>query len=245
MLLISNLSVSINGQEIVKGITLEVAPGTVHALMGPNGSGKSTLAYALMGHPRYMISSGEIRFQGELIENVSPDKRAQLGLFLTFQQPYAIPGVTVFAFLKAAHEAVGRTVLSVNAFHELLVATLALVGLDDSYAQRPVNDGFSGGERKRLEIAQMMLLKPKLIIFDEIDSGLDIDGLKMVATCIVRLKEENPALSVICITHYQRILDYLVPDVVHVLHNGVLVNSGDARLAHAIEKSGYAGLNVS
>jgi Fe-S cluster assembly ATP-binding protein len=244
MLLISNLSVSINGQQIVNGITLEVAAGTIHAVMGPNGSGKSTLAYALMGHPRYEISGGEIRFCGQVIHDIGPDKRAQMGLFLTFQQPYAIPGVTVFAFLKAAHEAVTSTVMSVTVFTELLGNTLSVVGLSREYADRPVNDGFSGGERKRLEIAQMLLLKPKLVIFDEIDSGLDVDGLKMVAACIAQLKEENPALSVICITHYQRILDYLVPDVVHVMNNGILVNSGDARLARIIEKSGYSGLNA-
>lgn len=241
MLYISDLSVSIADQKILKGVNLTINPGTIHAVMGPNGSGKSTLAYTLMGHPCYQISTGAIVFDGQPINSIAPDKRARLGVFLAFQQPYAIPGVTIFAFLKEAHQAVTGLVMPVKEFQGILELALKAVGLDSGWADRPVNDGFSGGERKRLEMAQMLILKPKLIILDEIDSGLDVDGLSSVAACIAQLKKENPALSVICITHYQRILDYLVPDYVHIMHDGVIVSSGGAAVAQRVEKSGYAG----
>jgi len=242
MLSIFNLWVSINDQAILKGVNLTIGDGQVHAIMGPNGSGKSTLAYTLMGHPHYRVMQGSAKRDDQDLLELSPDKRAQLGLFLAFQNPYAIPGVTVFEFLKCAHQAVTGQVTDVKIFRELLADALVSVGLASAYAERAVNDGFSGGERKRLEMVQMLVLKPKLIILDEIDSGLDVDGLKMVGLSIARLKKENPMLGVICITHYQRILEYLVPDQVHIMRDGVIAYTGDAGLVAQVEKSGYAGL---
>lgn len=241
MLTISDLHVSIDDQAILKGFSLNVAPGTVHAIMGPNGSGKSTLAYTLAGHPAYLVTSGSIVLQDHDLLSLSPDKRSRQGIFLAFQHPYAIPGVTVFAFLKEAYQAVTGTTIEVKPFYDLMVNALARVGLEASVADRAVNDGFSGGEKKRLEIVQMLLLKPKLIVLDEIDSGLDIDALRLVAHAIQTYRDEDDSVSIICITHYQRILDYIIPDYVHIMQDGVIVNSGNAQLARVIEQSGYTG----
>ncbi|HEV2601330.1 MAG TPA: Fe-S cluster assembly ATPase SufC [Candidatus Babeliales bacterium] len=241
MLIISGLQVSVDDTVILKGVDLTVNPGSIHAIMGPNGSGKSSLAYTLMGHPLYTVLQGSIQFCGQVLTELSVDKRAQAGIFLSFQQPYAVPGVTVFSLLKEAHRAVAGKDCSIKEFQDVLADALTSVGLAPSFADRAIHEGFSGGEKKRLEMAQMLILKPKLIILDEIDSGLDIDALKLVAACINRLKTEQPAMSVICITHYQRILDYVIPDSVHVMIDGVIARSGDAHLARSIEHAGYVG----
>lgn len=226
LLTIKNLTVSIEDQEIIKNFNLQINAGSVHALMGPNGSGKSSLANTLMGHPRYCVKSGTIFFNEIDITNFSPDKRAKQGLFLAFQYPQEVPGVQVFTFLKEAQ----------------LCTYLQLLSMDESFAYRNVNEGFSGGEKKRFELLQLLMLKPKLAILDEIDSGLDVDALKIVAQGLAFARKENPNLSIILITHYQRILNYIEPDFVHVMQDGQLVQSGNASLAHAIDKQGYDGI---
>ena len=239
MFLIKNLSVSIDDQPIINDLNLQVAPGTIHAIMGPNGSGKSTLAYTLAGHPNYKIERGSIVFNNQNVTKLPPDKRAQAGLFLAFQHPCEIPGVTVSNFLKEAYAAITTTQISVEEFHQLLQKKMKLLNIDPSFAYRNLNDGFSGGEKKRLEMLQLLVLKPKLAILDEIDSGLDIDALKIVAQGLTQARRENPSMSVIIITHYQRILNYIKPDFVHILMNGNIVQSGDATLAHSLEQRGY------
>jgi Fe-S cluster assembly ATP-binding protein len=239
MLSIANIHVSVDDQLILKGFNLAVAPGTVHALMGPNGSGKSTLAYTLIGHPQYQVTAGTMQWQGIQLNDLSPDKRAKLGIFLAFQQPLAIPGVTVGAFLKEAYQAITGITLSVADFNTLLFNAMAHLGMDQSFAIRCLNDGFSGGEKKRLEILQMLILKPTLAILDEIDSGLDIDALKAVAVGIAQARRDNPTMSIIIITHYQRILDYLTPNYVHIVHDGAVITSGTADLVHTLESKGY------
>ena len=236
---IKNLHVSVDDKPILKGFSLQIAPGTVHALMGPNGSGKSTLAYALMGHPGYHITAGSVFLAGKEITHVAPDKRAHAGLFLAFQHPYEIPGVKVHTFLKEAYQALTGKIVSVKDFHKLLQKKIELLSLDPAFAYRDLNDGFSGGEKKRLEMLQLMVLQPKVAILDEIDSGLDVDALKVVTHAIAQIKQESPSIGFVVITHYQRILNYLQPDYVHILLGGVLSQSGSKEVAYQVEEHGY------
>lgn len=239
MLSIKNLSVTIENHPIITNLNLEVGDGSVHALMGPNGSGKSSLAHVIMGHPRYTVQ-GEIFYGDTDIMSLSPDKRAQLGIFVAFQHPYELPGVTVFQFLKEAYQTRMGTLLEVKQFQEVLVPLLQSVGLDSSFAHRACNDGFSGGEKKRLELVQMLVLQPSLVILDEIDSGLDVDGLSLVADALSFLRKmTDRQVSFVIITHYQRLFKYIKPDFVHIMHNGSLIQSGDYSLIHELEESGY------
>jgi Fe-S cluster assembly ATP-binding protein len=236
-----------DGTEIVKGVDLAVASGEVHAIMGPNGSGKSTLAYAIAGHPAYEITQGQILLDGRDITEAAADERAQAGLFLAFQYPHAIPGVTVTNFLRQAMNAVRKArnggvddPMPVPEFRKLFLAKMDDLKVSRELASRYLNDGFSGGEKKRCEILQMAMLKPELAILDETDSGLDIDALKVVANGVNQLA--GPDLGVLVITHYQRILDYIRPDRVHVLVDGRIVRSGGPELAHELEAGGYAAV---
>lgn len=241
-MIINNLSVTFQDRILLKKVSLAIEPGSLHVLMGPNGSGKSTLAATLMGHPRYQITQGSITFDGVDITTLSADKRARLGIFLAFQQPYELPGVTVFAFLKEAYQARTGKIIDVAEFRTLLHQACACVGLDTSFESRSVNDGFSGGEKKKLEVVQMLMLQPELVILDEIDSGLDSDALNYVAHAIETLRLKNPRTAYLVITHYHRIFASLNPDRVHVLIDGVCVQSGSAELALAIERDGYQSL---
>lgn len=280
MLKLQNLTVQINQQTILKNLSLQVYPGTVHALMGPNGSGKSTLAYTIMGHPSCQITTGNLIFQGQDITDLSIDKRARLGIFLAFQYPQAVPGLKVFNFLKAAYEAFssdnvninkvlpttsldklrdereGANVLgkigadshksmgvSVLEFKQILDSALVTLGLNPELIERDLNDGFSGGEKKRLEMLQLYLLQPKIAIIDEIDSGLDVDALKIVAQVLQACRDRDPEFTIILVTHYRRILEYLKPDFVHIVAHGELVASGTEELSHKIDQAGY-GLYV-
>ena len=246
MLEIRDLHVSINGKEILKGINLTVKSGEVHAVMGPNGSGKSTLAQVLAGHEAYEVTKGEIRYEGKNLLEMPPEARAQEGLFLAFQYPVSIPGVSTAYFLKAALNEIrkhrGEQELDAMEFLELLKERAKLVEVDSSFTNRPVNEGFSGGEKKRNEILQMAVLEPKLAVLDETDSGLDIDALKIVAAGVNKLR--SPDRAAIVITHYQRLLNYIVPDYVHVLLGGKIVRSGDKELAFHLEEKGYDWVKV-
>lgn len=237
LLSIKDLYVRVEDKEILKGVSLNIYPGEVHALMGRNGSGKSTLSYTLMGHPRYSVTRGEILYNGQDLTAMSPDERAKLGIYLAFQYPVAIPGVSVSNFLRAALKAVRGKDVPVKEFRKELKAQMQNLGIQDDFLSRYVNDGFSGGEKKRLEILQMALFKPQLAILDETDSGLDIDALKTVAEGINSMT--GPDLAVLLITHYQRILDYIKPQFVHVMHDGQIVLSGGSELAHQLEAHGY------
>ena len=234
---IEDLHVSVEGKEIVKGLNLIVRKGEVHALMGPNGSGKSTLAHALMGHPRYQVTKGRALFRGQEILALTPDQRARRGLFLAFQYPVGIPGVVMGNFLRSALKARRGEDVPVREFRKLLDETLDLLKMDPAFARRYVNEGFSGGEKKRAEVLQMAMLKPEMAILDETDSGLDIDALKTVAEGIEALR--GAEVGMLLITHYQRILDYVKPDIVHVLYDGRIVKTGGPELAHELEKRGY------
>ncbi len=237
LLAIEDLHVSIESKEILKGLSLSINPGEVHAIMGPNGSGKSTLANALMGHPKYKVTQGRILFKGQDIATVKPDERARMGLFLAFQYPQAIPGVTVLNFLRAALKATRGEEMSVVKFRRLLRDKMSLLKMDESFAQRYLNDGFSGGEKKRAEVLQMSILQPQMVVLDETDSGLDIDALRIVSEGINSLI--SPELGVLLITHYQRILNYVKPQFIHVLADGRIVRSGGPELAHELEARGY------
>lgn len=241
MLKIKNLKASINGKEILKGLNLEVKPGEVHAIMGPNGSGKSTLASVLAGREDYEVTGGSVNFNGKDLLDLSPEARAGEGLFLAFQYPVEIPGVSNINFIKTAVNEVREynklQPLDTKEFMKLLKEKQALVELDGKLANRSLNEGFSGGEKKRNEIFQMAMLNPTLGILDETDSGLDIDALRIVASGVNQLKNKNNAFVVI--THYQRLLDYIVPDVVHVLFDGKIIKTGDKKLALELEKKGY------
>jgi len=241
LLEIKNLQAGIEGKQILKGVDLTVDAGEVHAIMGLNGSGKSTLANVLAGRPRYEVTGGKVTFEGKDLLAMTPEARAREGLFLAMQYPVEIPGVNNIYFLKAALNAIrkhhGEEELDAMEFLQLAREKMKLVGLDDAFMNRGVNEGFSGGEKKRNEIFQMAVLDPKLAILDETDSGLDIDALKVVAHGVNTLKSEKHA--VIVITHYQRLLAYLVPDVVHVLHDGRIVKSGGKDLALQLEQKGY------
>jgi len=237
MLKIEDLQVEIGGQEIVKGLNLEVGKGEIHAIMGPNGSGKSTLANVLMGHPRYEVTGGSITFQGEDIFELEPDERAKLGMFLAFKYPSEVPGVSVANFLRTAVNSVREEELSPMEMYRLLQEKMSIMQMDPKFAERYLNEGFSGGEKKRNEILQMLMLDPKLAIMDETDSGLDIDALQVVARGVNELR--GPEFSAVIITHYQRILRYIEPDHVHVMLDGRLVTSGGKELAEELEEKGY------
>ncbi len=242
---IRNLHVALeDGTEIVKGVDLEVDLGQKHAIMGPNGSGKSTLAYALMGHPAYEITEGQILFGGEDLTELGADERAQRGLFLAFQYPHAIPGVTVTSFLRSAINANRKAAsggeedpVPIPEFRTNLLAAMEELKVPRELASRYLNDGFSGGEKKRVEILQMAMLKPKIAVLDETDSGLDIDALRIVANGVNKLV--GPETGALVITHYQRILDYITPDHVHVFVDGRIVADGGPELAHKLEADGY------
>ena len=242
---IRNLHVALeDGTEIVKGVDLEVDLGQKHAIMGPNGSGKSTLAYALMGHPAYEVTKGQILFDGEDLTELGADERAQRGLFLAFQYPHAIPGVTVTSFLRSAINANRKAAsggeedpVPIPEFRDNLLAAMEDLKVPRELASRYLNDGFSGGEKKRVEILQMAMLKPKIAVLDETDSGLDIDALRIVANGVNKLV--GPETGALVITHYQRILDYVTPDFVHVFVDGRIVAEGGPELAHKLEAEGY------
>jgi Fe-S cluster assembly ATP-binding protein len=241
LLSIDNLSVSVAGKQILDGLSLEVPAGEVHAIMGPNGSGKSTLAHVLAGRPGYQISAGTVRYQGRDLFAMAPEERARAGLFLGFQYPVEIPGVNNVYLLKAAVNAVRKQqgLPEVDAFDflGLVRGKMQLMQIDDSFLSRGVNEGFSGGEKKRNEILQMLVLEPRLAILDETDSGLDIDALKVVAAGVNSLRA--PERSCVLVTHYQRLLEYVVPDRVHVLVRGRIARSGDRSLALELERRGY------
>ncbi|GAL66400.1 Fe-S cluster assembly ATPase SufC [Jejuia pallidilutea] len=241
MLKINNLHASVEGKSILKGINLEVKPGEVHAIMGPNGSGKSTLASVVAGREDYEVTEGNIIFEGEDIEELAAEERAHKGVFLSFQYPIEIPGVSVTNFMKTAinesRKARGLEEMPAKDMLKLIREKSELLEIDRKFLSRSINEGFSGGEKKRNEIFQMAMLEPKLAILDETDSGLDIDALRIVANGVNKLKSKDNA--VVVITHYQRLLDYIVPDFVHVLHNGKIVKSGTKELAHELEAKGY------
>lgn len=241
MLEIHNLHVSVEGQEILKGIDLIIQPGEVHAMMGPNGSGKSTLANVISGREGYEVTAGTIRYRGQDLLAMDPEDRAREGIFLAFQYPVEIPGVNNLYFLKAAVNAVrkhrGEPEMDAMDFWELIQERMALVKMDEAFLRRPVNEGFSGGEKKRNEIFQMAVLEPRFAVLDETDSGLDIDALKIVADGVNTLR--SPERGFLVITHYQRLLNYIVPDYVHVLMNGRIVRSGGKELALELESQGY------
>jgi len=241
MLKIKDIHASIEGKEILKGLTLEVKPGEIHAIMGPNGSGKSTLASVLAGNDTFEVTSGSVDFLGKDLLELGPDERSHAGVFLAFQYPVEIPGVSNINFLKAAinekREALGEEPITAKEFLKRVKEKASLVELDNKLTNRSVNEGFSGGEKKRNEIFQMAMLEPKLAILDETDSGLDIDALRIVANGVNQLRKEDR--SFIIVTHYQRLLDYIIPDFVHVLYNGKIVKTGGKELALELEEKGY------
>jgi len=241
---IRDLHVSVEDTSILKGVNLTVKQGEIHALMGPNGSGKSTLAYTLMGHPAYEVDSGEVWFDGVNILEMEPDERSHLGLFLAFQYPVAVPGVTVANFLRTALNAHRKAKdpedkgISIPKFRRLMMEKMEELQVDTSFAGRYLNDGFSGGEKKRAEVLQMAVLEPKIAVLDETDSGLDIDAVRIVSEGVNQLA--GPQLGVLVITHYQRILNYIKPQFVHVMYDGRIVESGGAEMALRLEETGYA-----
>ncbi len=241
MLSIKNLHASIDGKEILKGINLEVKAGEIHAIMGPNGAGKSTLASIIAGNENYEVTEGEITLDGEDLSDLAPDERAHKGVFLSFQYPVEIPGVSVTNFMRTAinetRKANGIEEMPANEMLKVIREKSELLEIDRKFLSRSLNEGFSGGEKKRNEIFQMAMLEPKLAILDETDSGLDIDALRIVANGVNKLKSDKNAIVVI--THYQRLLDHIVPDFVHVLYNGRIVKSGGKELAHELEEKGY------
>jgi len=250
---IKNLHVSVEGKEILRGINLKIDMGQIHAIMGPNGGGKSSLAMALMGHPNYKIESGDILFEGKSILQMKTYERAKLGLFLAFQYPYAVPGVSVFNFLRTAYTSLKfnggpktnkEEFVNILEFSKFLSQQMKMLEMDDAFARRYLNDGFSGGEKKKAEILQMAILKPKIAVVDEADSGADIDSLKIIANCMNRIFEEHRT-GFLLITHYNRILQYIKPDYVHVLVGGKIVKTGDRTLADEVEAEGYGNFGAS
>lgn len=239
-LTIDNLHVCVNDKEIIKGVNLSIPLGKVVALMGPNGSGKSTLASAIMGHPKYKVVSGRILLDGKDITSMPPDERAKRGIFLSFQYPKEIAGVTLGNFLRAALNVRRSSPISVVDFHKLLKEKMDALGMDASFRKRSLNEGFSGGEKKRCEILQMAMLEPRYAILDETDSGLDVDALRTVADGIRKMR--GPDRGILVITHYNRILEYLTPDIVYVMSDGGIVRSGGAELAKEIEEKGFAAV---
>jgi len=242
LLEIADLHASVDDTEILKGVSLTIRRGETHAIMGPNGSGKSTLANVLLGHPSYEVTSGSITYRGEDITEAAPEERGQAGMFLGFQYPEEIPGVSVVNFLRTALSNKSDTDYTVLELRLKVAEAMTELGMDPSFADRYLNEGFSGGERKRNEILQMAVLEPEFAVLDETDSGLDIDALKIVAEGVERLR--TPERGFLIITHYQRMLDYITPDVVHVFVDGAIVESGDAALADVIEASGYDDYRV-
>jgi Fe-S cluster assembly ATP-binding protein len=240
---IRDLTVEVDDTEILRGVTLDLDKGRTIALMGPNGSGKSTLAYAIAGHPAYTVTGGTIHWQGTDLAELAPDERARLGVFLAMQYPVEVPGVSVTNFLRTALNATSGEEIPVRQFMQRLRGEMAELGVDESFLQRSVNEGFSGGEKKRFEILQMALLKPALAVLDETDSGLDVDALKIVAEGVDRLR--GPDLGILIITHYTRILRYIQPDEVHVMSEGRIVASGGPELADELEDRGYDHLKTS
>ncbi len=244
---VKNLHVSVDGKEILKGLDFIVNKGEIHALMGPNGSGKSTLAYTIMGHPKYKVEKGDILFEGKSILDLTPDERAKLGLFLAFQYPVEVPGVTLFNFLWKAIQAnnldstsprIKQLPKSVVDYKKELLEKIKKLNMSEIFVYRPIGVGFSGGEKKRMEILQMAMLKPTIAFLDEPDSGLDIDSLKIVADVVNSIR--NPELGIVMITHYQRILNYIKPDFVHIMLDGKIVKSGGPEIVEKLEQEGYA-----
>lgn len=242
-LVIKNLVVTVDKKEILHGISLVVKSGEIHAIMGPNGSGKTTLSQVIMGHPKYIITSGEIWFNGEDLTKLTPDKRARLGLFLAFQNPKEIPGVRLATFLRMIYAAKTGQKLTVAKFKQLLDTKMAELQIDPSFADRYLHAGFSGGEKKKSEALQLALLEPAMAVLDETDSGLDIDALRLVCTAITTVQKTSQ-MGVLMITHYNRILDYIVPDYVHVLIDGKIVRSGGKEFAREVEAKGYEWLRT-
>jgi Fe-S cluster assembly ATP-binding protein len=237
LLQIENLHANVDGKPILKGVNLTIRRGEVHAIMGPNGSGKSTLSYVLMGHPKYEITDGRVLFKGEDLNELSVDERARKGLFLAFQYPLAIPGVPVSKFLRMSLQAVRGKDVPILEFRKSLKEKMANLGIVDGFSSRYLNEGFSGGEKKRHEVLQLSLLEPDLAVLDETDSGLDIDALKVVSQGVEATR--SPQRSILLITHYQRILNYIQPDQIHVLANGQIIKSGGKELALELESKGY------
>ena len=246
-LVIRNLHASVDGKEILKGIDLTIEQGKIHAIMGPNGSGKSTLAYSLAGHPRYEVTDGEVWYKGQDVLDLEPNERSKLGIFLAFQYPVAVAGVTVANFLRAALNAQRAkegvdpktTAIPMAEYRKVIKQRMDMLEMAPDFARRYLNEGFSGGEKKRLEILQMAMLQPSIAVMDETDSGLDIDALKIVAEGVNLIKAEKPELGVLVITHYQRLLNYIKPDYVHVLMEGKIVREGGPELALELEEKGY------
>src|SRR3989337_3788230 len=241
MLEIKDLHVYSENKQILKGVSLKIKPGEIHAFMGPNGSGKSSLSLALMGHPRYKITSGKIKIDGKDITSATTDKRAKLGLFLAMQYPVAVPGVSVTNFLRSSLRNLKGNIKPAE-FVKTTREKMGTLKIDESFATRSINDGFSGGEKKKMEVLQLSVLKPKYAVLDEPDSGLDVDALKLVAVGIK--KASGPKIGILLITHYQRNLRYIKPEFVHVLVDGKIVKSGTHRLAEKVEKQGYAGIQI-
>jgi Fe-S cluster assembly ATP-binding protein len=241
LLKITNLHAEIaeEGTEILRGVDLELNEGEIHAIMGPNGSGKSTLSKVIAGHPAYEVTDGDILYRGESILNLQPDERARAGIFLAFQYPVEIPGVSVANFMRTALNAKRGEEVDIFDFQDELEARMGMLEMDPAFAARSVNEGFSGGEKKRNEILQLAMLQPALAVMDETDSGLDIDALRIVTSGVNRIKEERPETAVLLITHYQRMLNYITPHVVHVMVEGRIVRSGGAELALELEERGY------
>ncbi len=239
-LVIENLHVEVEGKHIIKGVNLEIPKGKIVALMGPNGSGKSTLSFALMGHPKYHVTKGEVTINGKNLLDMPVEERAKAGLFLSFQYPREIAGVTVGNFMRTALNHVREKPVGVVEFHSLLDQKMKLLKMDSSFKDRYLNQGFSGGEKKRMEILQMAILNPKYTILDETDSGLDIDSMRIVADGVNTI--HNNEMGILVITHYQRLLNYIKPEAVHVMHKGKIIKSGDEKLVHLLEKEGYDNL---
>ncbi len=241
MLQVNNLCVVHNDQIILHDVSITIESGSIHAIMGPNGSGKSTFALTLMGHPQYSMNHGSIIYRGEDITAIPAHIRAQKGIFLSFQNPLAIPGVTLATMLKEAQQAITGIAIEVPVFRERLYAAMDVLKIPHSFADRALNEGCSGGERKRLEMLQLLILKPSIVILDEIDSGLDVDALQLVAQALMTVRAINPAMSILMITHYNRIMQYIKPDQVSILAGGRIVKSGDHTLVDMIEHHGYNG----